>query len=271
MKKYYVLISLIVLLLFNTVQAQLFVQKDTIYTHVLAVNKAAIEVGPNDSLFYYVVMNAEKEDREAKLLVLSPNKVVRVNKIPAFSPYCGEVWISDAYVYNNRLYILNNGEELIVAELQQNGKYKVVARQNVLLQTGRAYNAISVADSIHVLLLSYKDNRRSITDTCDSYALCVYNVEEGKVEHSRSLYLGRGIVYNHATVYTPLVSNGRHILLAHPTKPEIYVFNTQLQLTDTIHCPFVTHVNLDSIVHSRLTDDIMATKNFSDRFFFYNI
>lgn len=252
-----------VFLLLTDIYAQLFTLSDSICTKISAVNKDLFPLLSNDESFYYLSVSSIKP-RKAQIIGIKSNNELVVRDFPKLKKYdrYGLQW---ATIVGNRLFF-KYADALFIADLQKNGKYKIIKQKYYYSQTNELYDKLFAINNSQVILMQDYDRRYNDEDTCGSYSMCVYDVEKEKIVNKKDVYLGRGIALGFNSRYTPLQTNGKHIVLAHPTKPEIYIFNLQLEAIDTIYCSFVTKVNYDSIIHSLLTDEIMKTKNNAQRF-----
>lgn len=109
--------------------------------------------------------------------------------------------------------------------------------------------------SIHILLAStYNFSKEGSLH--DIFRLAKFNLKKKKKEKSISIDVGNGIFLSHFS-YQMISTSKNHIAVANPCKPEIYLFDNDLNSIDTIILDNQSILKTKNLLDSILTEKII--------------
>ena len=263
MKKIVLIILAITTLTFA--YSQSFYVCDSLFTDIEESGKMDIMIPSCDSNFYVLIFSREQRNK-MQLVKIFPDASFKVYPVPKFLLDKRDEVIS-GQMYKNKLYLYcSDGYIRIFNHTNEKFrlKKKIYARSPY-----RKFESITVVNDSIILLMNGYNFKYEPVSKHDNYAMRIFDIKNNKIVADKEIDLGKGIELAYYSRYSLIESNGKNILLAHPTRPEIYIFNLNLQCTDTIHCRFTTHVNYDSIVNTLLTESLMHPYNTYGRIQFF--
>jgi hypothetical protein len=109
--------------------------------------------------------------------------------------------------------------------------------------------------STHVLLVNtYNFSRKGATH--DIFRIAKFNIKKKKIEKKITIDVGKGIFLSHFN-YQMVSTSKNNIAIANPCKPEIYLFDNDLNPIDTIIINYQNIYKTKNLLDSILTDKII--------------
>ncbi|MDR2834778.1 MAG: hypothetical protein LBV69_01065 [Bacteroidales bacterium] len=167
--------------------------------------------------------------------------------------------------FPNDNYLLM-GDKVLYSVKQINNSLKTQKKIKLPNGEGKEYKNISYIDypeQKYVLLTSTYNSCRFDT-IHDVFRLAKFNLKKGKIEKKVSIDVGKGIFLGHYSNYNWIANSSKIIALANPVKSEIYLFDNNLTITDTIKINYPSIYNTGKIIDSILSNQyILENKGYS--------
>ncbi len=262
--------SFLSFLLFITIISSVFSQEFSI--------KKQIEINPiNNNVFYDYFEKFQCKNRTVVPLIplydtdfdtLFFLTIDSSNNVQWLQWKCEKDKDGDSDVCTKGVCLLNN-EMLLMSQYylyrvkQKGNKLKTVKRIKLPQKENFDFESIYQINgnsSNHILLVNTYNFSRSDT-LHDVFRLAKYNFKKKKIEESLTLDVGKGIFLSHFS-YQWVTTSNHNIAVAHPCKPEIYLFNNNLSSVDTIVVDYPEIYKTKNFLDSILTNNLILKNKY---------
>ena len=164
----------------------------------------------------------------------------------------------DGVIIDDNKFILMSQDYLYEAivhkdKLRCTRKHKLIGNYSLIFSSN---------DSTDNLILGNTYNYCQENKKFDCFRLATFNSKTGKCENELNIDVGKGIFFSHFS-YQMIAVSKDFIAVAHPTKPEIYIYNHNLEKTGTITIDYPIIYDTGEKIDSLLPDKLLYENKFN--------
>jgi hypothetical protein len=203
----------------------------------------------------------ENEENFIKFIIIDSNYNVSFAKWKHLSLIPGYLFYCDAgLVYPNNRIIIMSDEKLFLVK-QKGDKFVNIAKKKFPTGKNNEYERIDFMNypAYDHILLSSTYNSWNCIDENSLYSkirLAKFNFKKGKIEKKVELDVGKGIFLGMFS-FDWIATSNNAIAVANPTKPEIYLYDNNLDIKDTIFIDYPDIIKTGKFIDSIISDDII--------------
>jgi len=173
--------------------------------------------------------------------------------------YYGNIYCYGGGLIKDNKYIFYCHNYIYLTKLQDE---RFISLKRIKYKKSEYFSGIyPIKNSINKFLL-YNTYNNPITNVFpDIFRIAILNIKTRLVEKIREVPVEKGSLFSHYG-YNLIVNSEDKIAVAHPTKPEFYIYNNELDIIDTVCINYPDINNTNKLIDSTFSDEYLKQNRF---------